>query len=200
MSTQRGNVSRTRSQKHQNSKSFKNNVHDNTNTIKTLNNKELTSVCARCRDVIVWKIKYKKYKPLTVPRKCTRCQQKSVKEAYHIVCTACVVSHKVCGKCGKEVELVERPKPSVAEQASQNSQFELEVQALSERKRRTLLRYLENSRAISRSEKNYSDNTSSDNSQQKIGCNITKDPTNNTDENLCIKTKFISINELSEPL
>lgn len=100
MSTQSGNVSRSRAQKHQNATAFKNTLHDTTAQMKKVLNLKIEHVCARCRDIIEWKIKYKKYKPLTVPRKCVKCGGKTVKSAYHITCSACAERLKICAKCG----------------------------------------------------------------------------------------------------
>jgi len=49
----------------------------------------------------------------------------------------------VCAKCGKKEEIVARPGPSVAEKAQIDARFQHELKSLSERKRRTYLRYLE---------------------------------------------------------
>lgn len=69
MSTQRGNSHRTRPQKHKNTHAFKNNMHDTTGVTQMLNSLDIYGVCARCRDQIQWRIKYKKYKPLPAPKK-----------------------------------------------------------------------------------------------------------------------------------
>lgn len=108
MSSQRGNISRTRKQKHTNSTAYKNNLHGETPKTKILNNiqvivyplvfslwltlffiMQICNVCAHCRDILEWKIKFNKYKMLTAPSKCTKCLQKTVKQAYTILCQAC---------------------------------------------------------------------------------------------------------------
>lgn len=68
MSTRKGN-NKKRGQKHQNTTTFKNNLHDTSKTTKTINNLLVQGVCERCRSIIEWKKKYKKYKPLTTPKK-----------------------------------------------------------------------------------------------------------------------------------
>ncbi|XP_050045054.1 uncharacterized protein C9orf85 homolog [Dermacentor andersoni] len=100
MSTQSGNVSRSRAQKHQNATAFKNTLHDTSVQTKKILNMKIENVCARCKGIIEWKIKYKKYKPLTVPKKCVKCEAKTVKSAYHIACSACAERLKICAKCG----------------------------------------------------------------------------------------------------
>ncbi|XP_013389338.1 uncharacterized protein C9orf85 homolog [Lingula anatina] len=140
MSSQRGNVRKTGPPKHQNKKAFKNSLHDTSKKTKEINSLEVTGVCARCKDIIDWKIKYKKYKPLTVPKKCTKCEQKSVKRAYYMICTDCAKHHGVCAKCGEKKDIVQGPGLSAEEEASLNSQLQQELKMLPERKRRTFLR------------------------------------------------------------
>lgn len=96
---------RSRPQKHQNKTAFKNNLHDTSKKTKFINSLEVKGVCQRCKDVIEWKIKYKKYKPLTVPAKCVACTQKNVKYAYHILCTKCATEKKVCAKCSIPIDV-----------------------------------------------------------------------------------------------
>ena len=67
MSTQKGNTAKKRPQKHKNDHSFKNDKYDTSGKMKAINNLRVSNVCPRCKDCIEWKIKYKKYKPLTVP-------------------------------------------------------------------------------------------------------------------------------------
>ena len=67
MSTQKGNTSRSRRQKYQNSSAFKNDLHDKSQKTKMIKSLTPEGICQRCKDIIDWKIKYKKYKPLTQP-------------------------------------------------------------------------------------------------------------------------------------
>ncbi|XP_056601035.1 uncharacterized protein C9orf85 homolog isoform X2 [Triplophysa dalaica] len=53
-----------------------------------------------------WKVKYNKYKPLSQPRKCVKCLQKTVKDAYYIICKPCAIKLELCAKCGKKEEIV----------------------------------------------------------------------------------------------
>ncbi|XP_006001731.1 uncharacterized protein C9orf85 homolog isoform X2 [Latimeria chalumnae] len=70
MSSQRGNVARRRPQKYQNTTVFKNNKYDTSVVLKKVNAKVHDGVCQRCIEVLEWKVKFKKYKPLTIPKKC----------------------------------------------------------------------------------------------------------------------------------
>lgn len=108
MSCQKGNASRSRPQKYKNSFAFKNSLHDTSHQTKLINSLDNNDLCPRCRVIIDWKIKYKKYKPLKAPAKCTKCDQKSVKRAYRIICECCSKQDKVCPKCKEKYEVVRR--------------------------------------------------------------------------------------------
>jgi hypothetical protein len=97
------------------------------------------NVCAKCKAILEWKIKYKKYKFPKAAKKCTKCEQKAVKHAYHIMCIPCAEVQNVCPKCGKAEEIV---KNNVPEQLKIDSGLQNFVKNLPERKRRTFLRYL----------------------------------------------------------
>lgn len=100
MSSQRGNANRTRPQKHKNKSVFKNDLHDKSKQIRFLNTLQVTEVCLRCKSIIEWKIKYKKYKLLKAPKTCIKCNNKTVKNSYHTICSNCATNLKVCCKCG----------------------------------------------------------------------------------------------------
>ena len=86
--------------------------------------------------------RYGKYKPLTQPAKCVKCLKRTVKAAYQIVCVACVEETGVCAKCGQRAETVNDAAPTAAEQARLDAEFQRDLKALPERKRRTFLRQL----------------------------------------------------------
>lgn len=145
MSTQRGNASRTRAQKHKNRHVFKNDLHDKTPLQKRLNSLHISEVCQHCKGVIEWKIKYKKYKPLTQPKTCTKCSQKKIRKAYHVLCRDCALESRVCAKCLKsadEVE-IEPPQPTPEEELKLKVEMERLIKSFPERKRRAFLRYME---------------------------------------------------------
>ena len=68
MSTRRGNNSK-KGQKYQNTKAFKNDLYDTSKGTKQINGLIVGGVCAKCREIIEWRKKFKKYKPLTAPKK-----------------------------------------------------------------------------------------------------------------------------------
>lgn len=105
MSSQKGNCSRSRGQKHQNATAFKNDKYGASVQVKKAKAKIHDGLCQRCKDVLEWKVKYNKYKPLTQPRKCVKCLQKTVKDAYHIICKPCALKLELCAKCGKNEEI-----------------------------------------------------------------------------------------------
>ena len=141
MSTQRGSISRKRPQKHQNGKVFKNNLYDTSHRTKFINNIQVCDVCVRCKEIIEWKIKYKKYKPLSKPKTCVRCGERKVVKAYHVICKDCGVKLQVCTKCC-EVKDVVSGGPDNDEQVKLDAEFQAILQQLPERKRRTFIRYI----------------------------------------------------------
>ncbi|KAM7416543.1 hypothetical protein PAMA_018550 [Pampus argenteus] len=106
MSSQKGNVSRSRGQKHQNATAYKNDKYGATVQVQKAKSKIHDGLCQHCKGILEWKVKYNKYKTLTQPRKCVKCSQKSVKDAYHIICKPCSVQLNICCKCGKKEDIV----------------------------------------------------------------------------------------------
>ncbi|XP_041974737.1 uncharacterized protein C9orf85 homolog [Aricia agestis] len=147
MSCSKGNTKRTRPQKHQNRSAFKNDLHDSSKQTKFLNTMEISGVCSRCKEIIEWRIKYKKYKPLTSPKKCIGCEQKNIRYAYHILCSGCASAKKVCSKCNRDLTICENElKEETKEKGStENVDLQPMLKNLPERKRRTILRHLNKS-------------------------------------------------------
>jgi hypothetical protein len=107
-----------------------------------------TGLCHRCTDKIVWKKKYRKYKPLKRSAKCYSCEQHNIKRAYHILCPECATAQHCCAWCKLDFTIGAEAGPVITreERAMQNSlkQAELEVQLgkLRERDRRSVLRQM----------------------------------------------------------
>lgn len=73
MSSRKGaGPTRSRAQKHKNTFAFKNDLHDKTPQQKKINTLNVCEVCERCKAQIEWRIKYKKYKPLSQAKTCIR--------------------------------------------------------------------------------------------------------------------------------
>jgi len=54
-----------------------------------------------------------------------------------------LIIFQACAKCGKKEEIVARAGPTPTEKARMDAKFQHELKGLSERKRRTFLRYLD---------------------------------------------------------
>jgi len=143
MSSQRGNIKKQRAQKHANLSSFKNDKYGTTEKLKAVNEMRVSNVCQRCKEVIEWKIKYKKYKPLTVPGTCRKCAKKNVKYAYHLLCSECASTHKICAKCTKEKEIVEEPDLADSDKQRQDNYLKEQLKHMRLREKRSYLRKLE---------------------------------------------------------
>lgn len=168
MSCQKGNGSRTRAQKHKNRHVFKNDLHDKTPLQIKLNSLHISEVCQHCKGVIEWKIKYKKYKPLSQPKTCTKCSQKKIKKAYHVLCRDCALEIRVCAKCLKSADEVdiEPPQPTPEEALQLQVEMERLVQSFSERKRRAFLRYMKKGKKETEENKEDSENGQEDNNER----------------------------------
>lgn len=143
MSSQKGNLSRTRVQKYKNRSVFKNDLHDTSHTIKAINGLTPEGICHRCKEIIEWKIKYKKYKPLSKPATCIRCKGKTVKRAYYVCCQPCAEQAQVCAKCNKKKNIEVKTSQTETEKNKQDTELQFELKQLSERERRTYLRHVE---------------------------------------------------------
>ncbi|KAJ1962513.1 hypothetical protein H4R35_007346, partial [Dimargaris xerosporica] len=125
-------------QKYQNATAYKHNRNSKqTRKILALPNHGL---CPRCHDIVEWRKRYRKYKPLTVARKCVGCDQKKVKEAYHILCRGCSESKNVCAKCQQSGEIVKSFEETDASDEKKQKELENVLRKMNERQRRTFLR------------------------------------------------------------
>jgi hypothetical protein len=134
MSTERGNVKK-RGPHHKNTTKFKHNK--NSKKTKKILSNPIEGLCKRCHQKIEWRKQYRKYKPLTTPKKCVKCGQKRVIRAYHIVCEDCAVKWKICAKCLEARDILNCYKSQIEDKTP-----EVFLQGLKERQRRTYLRLL----------------------------------------------------------
>ncbi|XP_018017732.1 uncharacterized protein C9orf85 homolog [Hyalella azteca] len=148
MSSQRGNVVRTRPQKHKNKKVFDNLRFDTNHRSKMIAELDVVQVCETCNNIIEWKIKYKKYKPLSQPKTCTKCSDKTIVNAYHTVCLPCATSLGICCKCAKEKKVVKEAPPDERTQLKEKSELEAEVRRLPVRRRKAFWRFMDNANGI----------------------------------------------------
>lgn len=148
MSTKRGQDKKQGPPKHPNSTTWKVDKWNKSDTkTKLLQNLVITNCCARCTDILEWKIKYGKYKPLSAPGKCVKCGEKRVKFAYNVLCAVCVKTDGACAKCGQRGSAGASLRPAVAgssaeERARDDAEFEREIKRLPERRRRAFKRQL----------------------------------------------------------
>ncbi|XP_034231649.1 uncharacterized protein C9orf85 homolog [Thrips palmi] len=156
MSSKRGETTRKRPQKYQNTRAYKNDLHDKTPQTKFINSIQISNVCERCKGILEWKIKYKKFKPMKFPSTCVKCLEKCVKHAYHTMCSPCANKLGVCPKCGKAEELVQ-PVPTAEERLKLDLEMQAMLKSLPERKRRTFLRFLEKGKKKARKDRKKSE-------------------------------------------
>eukprot|EP00755_Sulcionema_specki_P008063 Sspe_Gene.5791::Locus_1923_Transcript_1_1_Confidence_1.000_Length_899::g.5791::m.5791 len=94
--------------------------------------------CPKCTQVLEWRKKYGKYKPLSKPSKCHTCAERVVLHAHHGICQPCAKKRDVCAKCEK---------PIVAEENDDDEELEAQLREkipdLPERYKRTAERLLE---------------------------------------------------------
>jgi len=155
MSTQRGSgLTRNRAQKHKNSFAFKNDLHDKTPQMKKINQLNVCEVWERCKAQIEWKIKYKKYKPLSQAKTCIKCGNRTVKKAYHVACKDCSKKEKICAKCLKSAAevAIEPPEPTPEEQLQLKVEMDRLIKSLPERKRRTFMRFMKKGKEVENNE------------------------------------------------
>jgi hypothetical protein len=92
-----------------------------------------------------------KYKPLTQPRKCTSCSQKTIQLAYHTLCQPCSKKKDKCAKCGAAKDTVASVATRLADveaQIEEIADFKGQIPGVPERERRTMLRNLLKERAV----------------------------------------------------
>lgn len=161
MSTRRG-AAKKQGPKHQNTFAFKHNK--NSKKTKVILGINHFGLCTRCHEIIEWKKKYRKYKPLKAPKKwCVSrpistavchvadtaavansngCDRRSITKAYHTLCDGCARTRGVCAKCGKEPadEKAEAGEAETEEELIER--LEAGVPGMRERDRRAMLRKL----------------------------------------------------------
>ncbi|KAI1320202.1 hypothetical protein EDD11_001807 [Mortierella claussenii] len=140
VSTRKGN-NRKGAQAHKNSYAF--HANKSSKITKKIASMPVGGLCEKCVEVIMWRKKFKKYKPLTTMKKCVNCEQKAIKDAYHVICNKCAGEKNVCAKCLESREIV--PTNIKTEKEIVQEQVELErlLSGMNERERRSYLRQME---------------------------------------------------------
>ncbi|KAF9351633.1 hypothetical protein BGX26_010411 [Mortierella sp. AD094] len=140
VSTRKGN-NKKGAQAHKNAYAF--HANKSSKITKKIAAMPVGGLCEKCVEVIMWRKKFKKYKPLTTMKKCVNCEQKAIKDAYHVICTKCAGEKNVCAKCLESREIV--PTNIKTEKEIIQEQVELErlLSGMNERERRSYLRQME---------------------------------------------------------
>ncbi|KAI8622048.1 hypothetical protein BC830DRAFT_1250153 [Chytriomyces sp. MP71] len=129
-------------QKYQNTFAFKSDKYSSKQA--EINELPVQGLCKHCLDIIQWRKRMGQYKPLTVPKKCVSCSQKTVREAYHILCNACAGKDNVCAKCQKPEEIMPNTAGKTPAEILLDKQNEERLLSLmTERQRRSYMRKLE---------------------------------------------------------
>lgn len=136
MSTRKG-APKKGAPKHQNDFTYKHNKNSKLTT--KIQSIPHTNLCKRCWDKIEWRKKFRKYKPITVPRRCNACDKKSVHKAYHVLCDPCAKELDVCAKC-MDLEVYKSEKELEAEMAEEEENIEEELDGLPLRVKRSIMR------------------------------------------------------------
>ena len=99
----------------------------------------LDHCCEKCCDVLAWRRKYAKYKPLSQAGKCNRCQAKEVRRPYHSLCQPCASQTSQCAKCQQPYAIPQE----VLDREAKMKYIKSKLGLLPERYRRSAERKLE---------------------------------------------------------
>ena len=78
------------------------------------------------------------------------CNEKTVRFAYHIICSDCSLHHEICGKCGKKEAVIGYPGLSPTETAREEEQLRQALRHMKEREKRAFLRQSDRDRGQKR--------------------------------------------------
>ncbi|KAJ3144422.1 hypothetical protein HDU89_008248 [Geranomyces variabilis] len=97
-------------------------------------------LCQKCLDIIDWRKRMSKYKPLTQPKTCLACHGKKIKDAYHVLCRDCAGEQNVCAKCRESTEIVISDHKPASQRLREEQEQQQLLASMSERQRRSYLR------------------------------------------------------------
>ncbi|KAG0210858.1 hypothetical protein BGX28_008825 [Mortierella sp. GBA30] len=139
-SSRKGN-NKKQAQAHKNTFAF--HANKSSKITKRIASMPVGGLCEKCVEVIMWRKKFKKYKPLTTMKKCVSCEQKAIKEAYHVMCNNCAGAKNVCAKCLESRDIVPTNIKTEKELIQEQVELERLLSGMTERERRSYLRQLE---------------------------------------------------------
>ncbi|KAI8913973.1 hypothetical protein DFJ77DRAFT_501253 [Powellomyces hirtus] len=142
VSTAKGKTGATKSrQKYQNTFAFKPNK-NNTAAVRIVN-LPAQGLCQRCLDIIDWRKRMNKYKPLSQPKTCLVCKGKKITDAYHVLCKGCAGERNVCAKCQESTDIVISDVKTPAQRLKEQQEQAAVLASMSERQRRSYLRKMD---------------------------------------------------------
>ncbi|KJE97211.1 hypothetical protein CAOG_07654 [Capsaspora owczarzaki ATCC 30864] len=141
MSTSRSGNTKKQGQKYQNAFAYQHNK--NSKLTKRIMALPVDGLCFRCKDIVDWRKRFRKYKPLTQPKVCTSCSKRTVTKAYHVICDGCAEIKKVCAKCLERTDIAPKENYTPTELFHEEQKRDNELRALRERDRRKVLRLAE---------------------------------------------------------
>ncbi|RKP13118.1 hypothetical protein BJ684DRAFT_4956, partial [Piptocephalis cylindrospora] len=125
-------------QKYQNEVAYKHNK--NSKLTRQITATPITGLCSRCLEMVEWRKRFRKYKPLTQPKKCVDCLERKIKEAYHVTCNDCATRMGICAKCRQHNEIMPNTCKTDAEIEAERRDEEALMATMNERQRRSYLR------------------------------------------------------------
>ncbi|TPX37758.1 hypothetical protein SmJEL517_g00669 [Synchytrium microbalum] len=135
-----GNEKRSnRPQKYKNSYAYKN----KSTKSQDIEKLPIKGLCRHCKDIIEWRRRYNKYKPLTQPKTCLQCRNKAITDAYHVICNKCANEAGVCAKCRLSETVLPATVKLPEELLSEQQSLEALLASMSERHRRSYLRKMD---------------------------------------------------------
>ncbi|KAK3831355.1 MAG: hypothetical protein JOS17DRAFT_745075 [Linnemannia elongata] len=140
VSTRKGNTKKG-GQAHKNTYAF--HANKSSKITKKIAAMPVGGLCEKCVEVIMWRKKFKKYKPLTQMKKCVTCEQKAIKDAYHVMCNKCAGEKNVCAKCQESREIVPTNIKTEKEIIAEQVELERLLSGMNERERRSYIRQME---------------------------------------------------------
>eukprot|EP01128_Nolandella_sp_AFSM9_P004673 TRINITY_DN2134_c0_g1_i1.p1 TRINITY_DN2134_c0_g1~~TRINITY_DN2134_c0_g1_i1.p1 ORF type:complete len:296 (-),score=60.48 TRINITY_DN2134_c0_g1_i1:81-968(-) len=155
----RGNVRKGARQANLNAFKYKHNK--NSKKTRKIFATPIEGLCSSCTRKLEWKKDYRKYKPLSQPKKCTSCSRRSIVNSYHVICRDCFQEQQCCAKCLQKREIVLDYNEATKEEEDQRQKAEI-LSQLRERDRRAYLRALERGDLDSSSEEETDDEESED--------------------------------------
>jgi hypothetical protein len=86
-----------KSQAHKNTHTYELRYRDDKKDL--LKNAALDRLCTHCKEILEWKLKFGKFKPIKEAKKCQTCLKSTVVKPYRAICNKCSDDANKCTKC-----------------------------------------------------------------------------------------------------